>query len=93
MSNRSATFRGLEFVVPSLHLLLCTAIQLQALRYEGSWSWFLVFLADFPLSIILMPFSERVPPIVLFGVFGTLWWFLWSRALLDFISKRRAVKE
>src|SRR5262249_15748070 len=33
-----------------LHLSLCVATEVGLLASEGSWGWFLVFLADFPAA-------------------------------------------
>jgi hypothetical protein len=43
---------------------------------EGSWRWFFVFVIDFPFSIALLPILDVVHPLLVFGVLGTLWWYL-----------------
>ena len=59
-------------VLPLLHLLLCIVVQLNA--SEGGWWWFPMYLVDLPFSALLVhvPF---LPGLVVFGVFGTLWWY------------------
>jgi hypothetical protein len=68
-----------ELTLPGAHLCLCLAIGLGIYQAEGSWAWFLVFLADFPLSIVLLPAANRAGYLLVFGVAGTLWWYLLSR--------------
>jgi hypothetical protein len=68
-----------ELTLPAAHLCLCLAIEFGVYQAEGSWAWFLVFLTDFPLSILLLPFANRAGYLVVFGVAGTLWWYLLSR--------------
>jgi hypothetical protein len=63
----------LLLVLPVSHLVLCLAVQVNATL--GSWSWFPVFLIDFPFSFLLIRI-EFLPPIVIFGIFGTLWWYV-----------------
>jgi hypothetical protein len=35
-----------------------------------------VFVVDFPFSIAFAPLVGPVPPFLVFGVLGTLWWFV-----------------
>jgi hypothetical protein len=63
-------------VVPLLHLGLCVAAAAGAFGTEGSWGWFPVFVVDFPFSIAFAPLVGPVPPFLVFGVLGTLWWFV-----------------
>ena len=62
-----------------MHLALCAVTGLEVFPSEGSWRWFLPFLADFPFSILLLPLLKIAPPLLVFGVLGTLWWYLINR--------------
>jgi hypothetical protein len=66
-------------VLPALHLCLCIATRVGLLASEGSWSWFLVFLVDFPFSVLLLPLLKIADPLLVFGPLGTAWWFLISK--------------
>jgi hypothetical protein len=77
----SQSHRTAPVVVALLHLSVCVAAAVGAFGREGSWQWFPVFLVDFPFSIVLMPLVNRLPPLAVFGVFGTIWWF----ALVSFL--------
>jgi hypothetical protein len=68
-----------ELALPVAHLCLCLAVEFGVYRAEGSWAWFLVFLIDFPLSIVLLPVANKVGYLLVFGVAGTLWWYALSR--------------
>lgn len=65
-----------SLVLPTLHLALCVATRAGWLTSEGSWGWFLVFLVDLPVSLLLLPLSKFADPLLLFGSVGTAWWFL-----------------
>jgi hypothetical protein len=83
------TRRIVTFILPALHLLWCCAIQFQIIPpSEGSWTWFPVFVSDFPGSILvllatnLLPESlaESIPPLLTLGIGGTFWWYWLSGA-------------
>ena len=57
-------------ILPALHLALCIKIQL-----DPRGDWFLAFLGDIPASILGMFLSYLTPPVVAFGIVGTLWWY------------------
>ena len=80
---------GVSLVLPALHLCLCVATRIGLLASEGSWAWFLVFLIDFPFSILLLPLLKIADPLLVFGLLGTTWWFLISR--LGVYGVRRTV--
>jgi len=67
-----------------LHLGLCLAIGLgllstQASTHAGGWSWFPIFLLDFPASMLLLRVAAAInQPAVVFTIGGTLWWLLIS---------------
>lgn len=86
--NRGNYLR-LSLVLPALHLCLCIAIELRLLASEGSWTWFLPFLVDFPFSILLLRLENIVGPFVTFAVFGTAWWFLISSVVLYAVRRAR----
>src|SRR5262245_7894850 len=69
----------ISLVLPTLHVGLCLATKAGRLAFEGSWGWFLVFVVDFPLSILLLPFLKIADPLLVFGILGTAWWYLISR--------------
>jgi hypothetical protein len=73
------TYLRASLVLPALHLCLCVATRVGLLTSEGSWVWFLVFLVDFPFSILLLPLLKIADPLLVFGLLGTAWWFLINR--------------
>jgi hypothetical protein len=58
-----------------LHVAFCIAISFGAIASDGSWKWFPVFLVDFPVSILFLPLQKFLPNEVIFGLFGTIYWF------------------
>ena len=71
-------------VLPAAHLVLCIAQQVNP--SEGGWNWFLPFVADLPFSGLY--FFDVVPPLIFFGIFGTLWWYLISVTVRFFLTWR-----
>ena len=62
---------------PSLHLLSCLIIALA--HWESAWGY--LFLIDIPMSVIILTISyDFNHPLIVFGILGTLWWYLLSRA-------------
>ncbi len=59
----------------------------------GSWQWFPVFVADFPVSILpLLVIPPSVPPLLTFGAIGSVWWFLlagWAALLVRRLTQPR----
>ena len=80
--------RASVLVLPALYLCLCVGVSVLSL--EGSWGWFVPFLTAFPFSVVLLPALNVLPPLVVFGVFGTLWWCLLSWLIL--LLSRRAMR-
>jgi hypothetical protein len=78
------------FVAPTIYLGLCVAVALEIVPAEGSWGWFLPFLAAFPFSIVLLPLTNVLPPFLTFGIFGTLWWFLIGKMIAAAITRAAA---
>jgi hypothetical protein len=59
----------------ALHFVFCLFIHYTPA--EGSWQWFPVFLIDFPASILpLVAVPASVPPLLSFGLVGSIWWAL-----------------
>ena len=76
-------------ILPALHAALCIALGVGALEFEGSWGVFLVFLIDFPFSILLTPLFAVANNLLVLGIFGTGWWYLVSRVVLYLVGRRR----
>ena len=85
----------------ALRLALCAAavhfafsLVVQFSASEGSWQWFPVFLVDLPLSLLsLTVIPSSVPPLLAFGVLGSVWWFLlagWLTLLFCHFRRSRA---
>jgi len=67
--------RALVYVAPILHLCACLTIAL--LRLESGWHYMTI--VDFPVSILAIALSYNFHhPLILFGVIGTMWWYLLS---------------
>jgi hypothetical protein len=94
MSRRTQLVASL--VLPTLHFLWCLAIALGVVTSEGSWAWFFVFVADFPVSLIplLLGSVLDIGPFLLFSLIGTAWWYFINRVLvyvaLNAFTKGRA---
>ena len=80
--KRSNAHRWAALVFPGIHLLTCAAAQLGLFGSEGSWGWFPVFVVDFPFSILLLPALKVAPPLLVFGIVGTAWWYLINWAIV-----------
>lgn len=79
------------FLAPTIYFGLCVAVGLRIVPSEGSWGWFLPFLAAFPFSLALLPLTNVLGPFLTFGIFGTLWWLLLSK-VIGFIITRLAAR-
>jgi hypothetical protein len=72
------------YVLPSIHLLACIVITVSG----RLTAWQHLIPIDFPVSIVAMSFVWRYEdpsqvwyhPLLWFGVLGTLWWYVVSRA-------------
>ncbi len=74
-SNRRLRF-ALVHTVPFLHLCACMTIGLAHL--DSAWQY--MMLIDIPMSVVIMAISYDFDhPLLLFGILGTLWWYLLSR--------------
>ena len=76
------SIRRAACIPAAFHLGLCVCIGSGLLRAEESWSWFPVFFLDFPFSVALMPMVNAADPTIVFGVFGTAWWYLVSFVIM-----------
>jgi hypothetical protein len=62
----------LFYVLPLAHLCACLTISVAKL--DG---WVYMFVVNFPVSTLLAMLAWRVDqPLLVFGVLGTLWWYL-----------------
>jgi hypothetical protein len=59
---------------------------------EGSWRWFPAFLVDLPFSLLLIELPESVPPLVVYGVLGSLWWYLIALLIIKGFNKLKKNK-
>jgi hypothetical protein len=63
------------YVPPIIHLTLCLVVELGDID-DG---WLFLTLADIPIGLLLFAKVFRDgQPMLWFGVFGTLWWYLLS---------------
>ena len=66
----------LVHLLPFLHLCACIIIALA--RLESGWEY--MMFVDGPTSVLIVAESYNWDhPLVLFGIIGTLWWYLLSR--------------
>jgi hypothetical protein len=77
------------YLLPILHFGACLAIWLGNI----DTGWQKVIIVDFPFSIVLVGLMFRNDnPLFIFGILGTLWWYLLSlviRWLFRFARGRR----
>jgi hypothetical protein len=88
MSNFAGKGRLLVYLLPSLHVLACLA----TVAMGSDWKY--VGLVDYPVSIaaVGLAWHYNWPPVLLFGILGTLWWYLLSRAALFVVDKVMRVR-
>jgi hypothetical protein len=78
--------RLLPAAAAMLHFVLCVFVANSPA--EGSWQWFPIFVIDFPASIVpLTLFPSSIPPLVSYGVFGSVWWFLLASGIIWFVKQ------
>lgn len=75
----------IPLAVGIIHAVFCLGASL--MQSEGSWGWFLVFLVDLPFSMLLLELAKNMPPLLLFGVFGSAWWYLITFLILKLTGK------
>lgn len=68
-----ALWSGLIAVV--LHSVLCALIVSGIYAPIGSWGWFVVFIVDFPVSVLFLPVTDYVPTALVFLALWGAWWF------------------
>lgn len=75
-------------IVGTLHFVLCLAMADFLNRPHGeSWGWFPIFLLDFPMSILILTFLEDAPPLLTYGVLGSIWWALIALLVLTLLQR------
>jgi hypothetical protein len=58
------------------HLGLCYWMDWSLRNATGeTWGWFPMFVIDFPASLFFLVFMQELPPFLVYGVVGSLWWF------------------
>ena len=87
--QKSAVRLLLIHILPLLHICACLTVVFAHL--QSGWEYLAV--ADTPMSVPIIALSYNYDhPLLLFGVLGTLWWYLLSRAadmLIRLLSARR----
>jgi hypothetical protein len=74
----------LIYILPILHLCACLIIAVA--RLESGWGYMMI--VDLPASVLIMAEAYNFDhPLILFGIFGTLWWYLLSRGF-EIVSTR-----
>jgi len=64
-------------LLPFLHLCACFAIALA--RLDSGWQY--LTMIDAPASVLVIALIYNFNhPLILFGIVGTVWWYLLSRA-------------
>ena len=70
------------FILPVLHLAGCIATTITG------HEWMPVIESELPFGVLLLAINWRVGyPLVVFGVFGTLWWVCLSWMLFKWLSR------
>jgi hypothetical protein len=65
----------LVHILPLLHL--CTCVIIAATHLVAAWGY--MFWVDAPASVFILALAyNHIPPLILFGTIGTLWWYLIS---------------
>lgn len=58
-----------------------------------SWGWFPIFALDFPISILVLIFLQGLPPLLAYGVLGSIWWALIAFLFIKVLDHLRARKR
>jgi hypothetical protein len=75
----------LVYLLPFLHLGGCVTIW--AGHIDSGWQKLII--VDFPFSLVLVALLYRDDnPLLIFGVLGTLWWYVLSLLVRRFFSVR-----
>ena len=70
--------------------LLCSVIASQVLS-EGSWRWLPLFIVDYPFSVFLTAIAPSLPPLLIYGLFGSLWWLFLGYLVARGVQRMAAV--
>jgi hypothetical protein len=74
----------LIYLLPILHFCACLIIAIA--RLESGWEYMMI--VDLPASVLIMAEAYNFDhPFILFGIFGTLWWYLLSRGI-EIVGRR-----
>jgi hypothetical protein len=74
--SQSISHRNFLYL-PLLHLCVCVIIALA--RLSSGWEY--LTKVDFPISVFIVSAMYSFDhPLILFGIIGTFWWYLLSRA-------------
>jgi hypothetical protein len=90
MINRPRINR-LGIILLVVHLVVIFWITMQ--EFEGSWGGFLIFLIDFPVSVLSFAFSGYVQFIYFMAVVGSMWWYLIGLAISTLIKRAESGEE
>ena len=78
--------RAIPTAIAALHFLVCIIVA--NTPAEGSWQWFPMFVIDFPASMLpLLLGHVSVPPLLSFGVVGSVWWYFIACVIGWFVNK------
>jgi hypothetical protein len=76
------------FMGAVIHFVIC--LYVQGTISEGSWKWFPVFVLDFPASMLTVMLSQPdTPPLLKFGIVGSLWWFFVCGGIAILLRKKK----
>lgn len=71
----SSRVSRLVHILPLAHLCACVVIAVA--HMEAAWGY--MFWVDAPASVFILALAyNHIQPFVLFGIIGTLWWYLVS---------------
>jgi hypothetical protein len=83
MTAKSPRF-FLVHLLPFLHLVACFVIAIAGLQRGWQYLWMI----DVPASLLAMFLGYYFDhPLILFGIIGTVWWYLLSRAIEIFATR------
>lgn len=76
------------WVLAAVHLAVVLGVYKQ--HFEGSWGGFVLFLLDFPVSLLsFLPIGWN--QWIFFGVIGSLWWFAIGIIIRRYAGHRRTL--
>lgn len=82
----------LPTVIALVHLALCLwqFMEVRIPHEQSVWNWLLIALIDVPVSIPIMVTTAWIPPLLAYGIAGTLWWFWLVWFVYDVLPQGRA---